>query len=581
MAPASKSKFKLSFDSVRKVNQTLAAEIQAFVGRDDKQENGDSLEELDADRQESLKQLLRKLYTSICDFHAYKGSAATPDKKIIAAWASFLEPIAVLGRLRPHGPLLAARMLLYLTRAFIRANQLPHTLPAADSSVKPLALRGNLVIALDDALLGHLKTLWTRSRGRESFSWVFSDYPVRKMHKCDNCVSDDLKRNPANASQPSGVDWDVWSAQQEAERFRAACVTTPADLTPANGIHPARTWKRPEGDTSHYPQDPSATSWMYDHWDINVDRPRLLMFQKIGSEGPIREEYSYSIKDEDTRTSDWRSRPALRRSRQFILDTQKVRVLRERRRLATTALAKGGLPPELTSEVWRYAEPVPEEPYLDRLDLPSTYQPFADFGGASGAGDKAKCPECARRSSSTADKNAKRTCPLKAIVFWNLPLRAFHTLHETTVPNRWRLCRHAPCTGHHDDASAQDWILPPQQLEAHLLQILRAQTSDPDMTLESAGLGPHDPIELPTEEEDNDRKRRLYERDYSNAERQDAIDEAQWVGLDGLLGVMRHDRTLLGRHHSGQTTTGPSWIFGRTRQEEARVRSTFRQMSLE
>lgn len=592
MAPASKSKFKLSFDSVKKDNKALAAEIEAFSRVDDEHEKGGTPKKLDAARQESLKELLRKLYTSICDLHAYRGSAATPDKNIIAAWQSFLEPITSLAAITPHGPLLAARMLLYLTRAFVRASQLPQSLPATDTSIKPIALRCNLLITLDNALLEHLKTLWTSSRGQETFAWVFSDYAVGKFHKCDNCCPDEFNWSQANrvsqegdgGRSSSGMDWPAWSAARDAERLTASCLTAPEDLTPANGVHPVHTWRRPEGDATYHARDPLATSWMYNHSGSDPDTPRLLMFQTIGSEGPIREDYGYHIVDEDDGKSDWRSRPALRRSRQFILDTQKIRALRGRRRLASRALQERGLPAELVSEVWSYAEPVPEEPYLDKLDLVAVYQPFPDISATFGAGRaEAKCDECATRfsSSSMADKNAKGTCPLKAIVVWNLPLRTFHTLHKTTVSKRWRVCKHIPCRGHHDKPSAEeDWILAPRDLEAHLLQIIRAQAAH-SMTLEGAGLGPYDPIMLPTEEEDNARKRRLWDSDHSDPKQRDAIDEAQWIGLDGLLAVMRRNKTLLGQHRSGCTMTDPSWIFGRTRQEEATARSVFRQMSFQ
>lgn len=559
--------FKLTFDSAINNNQALAAQIRASAAT-------------------PVKERLRNLYTSICDLAAYRGSPSAPDHKIVAAWLSFLDPIAALAHANAnlHGPLLAARTLLYLTHAFLRSDQLSQNLPATTASLKPVALRCHLLIALDDALLQHLKALWTTSRARESFAWVFTDYPVSRIHKCENCCPDQLKEAPS-------VDWAAWSAQKDEQRFNAACLTSPDELTPANGVHPVRVWRRPEGDTTLHPQDPDATSWQY---SLDADNPprRLLMYQRIGSEGPIRQDYGYHIVDPDNGGKSWRHRPALRRSRQFILDTQKVRVLRERRALATVALTRGKMPAELVSQVWKYAEPVPEEPYLDKLDLCLAYQPFPSLGASNSGSSssstsnnsrakrtKVKCDDCAKTYSSNtlADKAARRTCPLKSTVIWNFPLRAFHTLHETsTASNEWRLCRQVPCTGHHHTANDQDWALPSRDLEAHLVQILRAQSRTADITLQTAGLGPHDPVELPTEQQDNDRKRRLWERDHSDPKRQDAVDEAEWVGIDGLLGVMRHDRTLLGKHPSGSTTTQPSWMFGRTRQDEVRVRSTFR-----
>lgn len=584
-------KFKLTFDSATNDNKALAAQIRALAATPSLTNNNN----------DAVKELLRKLYSSICDLGAYRGSPSAPDHKIIAAWLSFLPPIAALANALAslHGPLLAARTLLYLTHAFLSSDQLPQNLPATAASLKPVALRCHLLIAFDDALLQYLKALWTTSRGRETFAWVFTDYPVSRIHRCENCCPDELKEDPTNPAGAPSVDWAVWSAQKDEQRFKAACLPSPEELTPANGVHPVRVWRRPEGDTTHHPQDPDATSWQYSPADADADAdnppPRLLMYQRIGSEGPIREDYGYHIVDQDTGEKSWRRRPALRRSRQFILDTQKVRVLRERRALATVALRRGKMPAELVSQVWKYAEPVPEEPYLDKLDLCLVYQPFPNLGASSSNSSSSssstsnssgarrtdvKCDECAKTYSSNtlADKAARRTCPLKSTFVWNLPLRTFHTLHETSTAasNEWRLCRYIPCTGHHHTGNDQDWTLPSRNLEAHLVQILRAQSCTADMTLQTAGLGPHDPVELPTEQQDNARKRRLWDRDYSDPKQQDAVDEAEWVGIDGLLGVMRHDRTLLGKHPSGSTTTQPSWMFGRTRQDEARLRSAFR-----
>lgn len=582
MVRAAKSdpKFKLSFTSVPKDNAALTTEIQAFVESDNEDEREDASKTSDAERKASLQQLLRKLYTSICDFGVYRGSATTPDKKITAAWESFLAPINALASLHLHGPLVAARMLLYLARAFIRAGQYPRSLPATDASVRPIALRCHFLISLDNTLLAQLKTLWARSRGRETFAWVFTDYAVSRHHVCENCCPNEAKEGLRNDDDGAPIDWDARCARKEEERFTAACLVAPEDLTPANGVHPVRVWKRPEGDTTPYPQDPEATGWMYSHGGQgdNGSTPRLLMYQIIGSEGPIREDYGYQIIDEDTNESDWRARPVLRRSRQFILDTQKLRVLKERRWLATRALAQGHMPPELVSEVWKYAEPVPEEPYLETLDLCSVYQLFPCASLPVSGRTKPKCDECAKRPSSTAaGKMARATCPRNAIVVWNLPLRAFHTLHMTTNDN-WRICKHVPCTGHHDDEDEIEngWAVQTPALEAHLLHILRTQSGIADMTLESARLGPHDPIVLPTEAEDNARRHRLWDREYGNSEQMEAVDEAQWIGLDGLLGVMRQDRVLLGQHPSGSLTTAPSWFAGRTRQEEMRVRAACR-----
>lgn len=584
MAPSSRSKLKPLYDLVKQDNEILDADTRRFVTCDNMDETDDASKLLNEDRKAALRQLLRRLYTNICNLYAYHGSPSTSDSGIMAAWASHLKPIASLAELRLYGSLIAARMLLYLTRAFVHCGHFPHDVPATEASFKPMAMRCHFLITLDDALLEQLKTLWTTSLGRETFGWVFSDYPVVTQHKCHNCQKcclKELKDGPADASS-SGIDtdWTAWTAQKTEERIRAACLTTPEDMTPANGVRCAYTWKRPEGDTAYYPQHEEATRWMFnDDNDNNTSGPRLLMGQKVGTDGPIREELTYNVVDEDTRESQWRSRPALRRSRQFILDTQKVRVGRQRRSLATWALTvKGRLPAELVCEIWKYIEPVPQEPYLEKLDLPSVYQPFPGVVNP-GARGRTKCDECSKRSYKATDKLARRTCPLKSIVFWNLPLRVFHTLHETAVPNRWRLCRLLSCAGHHHD---EDWILPfdgedVKPLEDHLLSILRSQSRAPDITLETAGLGGHEPGELPTQKEDAARQRRLFRIcDRSDPFQEDTVAEAHWSGLMGLVDVMCTGMVTVGKYPHGGAFTDPSWLLGRTRLEEMRARAAFR-----
>lgn len=540
---AQSSKPRISFDSIRKTNQALDQEIRTF-----------STDDQD-DQEETLKQLLNKLHSRLSDFSEYRGSASTPDKKIMAAWESFLEPIRSLADVKPHGRMMAARMVLYLTRAFLRSNQLPNRFPMESSSAKPIALRCHFLILLDDTLLSYLTDLWSRSGNRERFDWVFTDYQVQDVHMCTNCGPKDLKDHPELLKE--------WREQKNAERLIAACLTKPQELTPANGVRPSRSWTRPEGDTKFYQRHPEASTYDY---STDEQGDKVLMWQRIGSDGPIREHYRYDLVDPDTSKVTGQQRPALRRSRQFVLDTQKVRVLREKRRLVHQTLAKYQMPAELGNEVWKYVEPVPEEPYLDKLDLSAVYRPFPDTGKGG------KCQDCAARSDKAADKQAKKTCPLKSITIWNLPLRIFHTLHEKT-PNHWKLCPQVNCTGHHENG---DWQTGVVQLQDHLNEIL-SDRCGPGTTLEDVGFGPLDPIVLPTEAEDNERKRRLWHRHHhDDLKKHDAIEEAEWIGIDGLVGVMLHDRTLLGRHPHGHTETEAHWMFGRTKREEFNSRVALR-----
>ncbi|KUI63431.1 hypothetical protein VM1G_10249 [Cytospora mali] len=520
---------KISFNSVPEDNQALAAEIQALA-----RDNGSK------DPSETqLKSLLKRLYGRMCDFCGYRGKAATPDAKIIAAWESFFEPIKALAQVKPHGHMIAARMILYLASAFLNSSQLSRSLPMSNASFKPMALRCHFLIALDDTLLSYLAHIWSHGNKHETFSWVFTDYPVYSC-RSNVCCADDF--NPGGALHE----------QRTIDRFKAACVTRPSDLTPENGIRSRWEQSRPaEGRLDDIPEHP------------DLSRPAYVHTQCIASDGPARETYSYDVVDEDRGKTHWRGRLMLRRSRQFVLDARKMvkaNLAKEGRRLAERALARSPLPVELQVEVLSYLEDIQEHPYLSKLDLAAVYKPFPETGK--------KCLECAIRGNKTADKMFKTTCPQKSVAIWSLPLRMFHTFHRNKQGGL-SLCIHSDCNGHHHDAS---WSLGTTavRLEDHLNGLLQGRCG-PGVTLKSIGLGPLDPVRLPTVQEDSQRIERLFQSFSRRYEKKDMNDENLWIGISGLVDVMLHERVLLGLNPSGQTTTGINWMLGRTRQDEQRA----------
>ncbi|KAJ0118620.1 hypothetical protein J7T55_012872 [Diaporthe amygdali] len=548
------SKQKMSFTSVPKDNQALTADIQDFI---QKQRNPDvSLESgtnQSGKARAGLEVLLERLYLHICKFGGYEGSAATPDKKILAAWQSFLGPINALTGIESHGYMIAARMTLYLTQAFRQSGQLPRTLPISASSSKPIALRCNFLISLDDRLLSCLAHIWSQSDKREMFTWVFTDYPVhvcgcRHGGTCQDFVS-------------PGKTVMEFHEQRKRDHIKAACITDPSNLTPENGVRPRWRWTRTEGDTAHYPRHPDSSRAGYDE---STDRERMLMWQEIGSDGPIRESYYYTLEDEDTGETHGRDRAALRRSRQFILDARKLaecNIARDSRGVAQVEMAKRSLPAELQTEVFEYLDEIRDHPYLGGLDLSAIYRPFPDISK--------KCSHCTGRANNSAEKMAKSTCPLNSITIWSLPMRVFHTFHQLNG-GKWQLCSQIDCTGHHSDAS---WRLRNGvTFEDYLNSIIRIRCG-PDLTITDIGLGPLDPVQLPTQAEDRARERRLFSGQWDDYEAQDRRDEARWTGIAGLVSVMMHNKTLIGLHNSGRATTDPSWLFGRTRQDEARAGS--------
>ncbi|ROV98008.1 hypothetical protein VMCG_06953 [Cytospora schulzeri] len=550
------TKVKSSFDSVSKDNQALAAEIiHDFVPNRQNTtltlSRGNDHNEPD---ETQLKSLLKRLYVSIVDFGQYRGSAATSDTKILATWESFFNPIETLAQIKPHGHMMAARMILYLTSAFTESHQLPRTYPMSKSSSRPIALRCNFLTALDDALLSHLTQIWSQSNKREVFAWVFSEYAVH------DCRGDRLCHD-----HESVLTHEALHEQRRSDRFKAACVTRPDDLTPENGVRRRWKWTRPKGDSTVYPVHPECRRGVYDDFQ---KEDRLLMWQDIGSDGPIRGSYYYTLVDEDSVRdhAQGRERHTLRRSRQFVLDARKIaetNLAKDSRRLAESAMTRSKLPVELRLQVLGYLEDIMEHQYLSKLDLAAVYEPFPAISK--------KCTECHKRGNKAAEKMAKATCPQKTITIWSLPLRMFLKFHQKNSGD-WTLCTLSDCIGHHLEAS---WSFPSQGvgLEDHLNEVLQARCG-PGTTIRSIGLGSLDPLALPTEEDDEKRSRRLFSNDRSDIEKQDQQEEDLWIGVNGLVDVMLHGRTLLGVNPSGgiRKTTEPSWMLGRTRQDEQKVR---------
>lgn len=541
-------KKKISFRSVPKDNKALTSELRKFVDLQ-KAPNVDSSSTGGLSSQ--LEAILERLYVHICEFGLYFGDASTPDKIIFAAWESFLDPINALTALQPHGHMIAARMTLYLTEAYRKQGQLPRVLPMAEKSADPIALRCNFAISLDDLLLSCLTQIWSHSNKRELFNWVFTGYPV-KVCGCSYGTSCEDYIGPGNSVRD-------FHEQRRRDHIKTACITNPSGLTPENGVQPRRRWTRTEGDTTQYPRHPDSSCFGYQE---SADGERMLMWQDIGSDGPIRESYHYELMDEDTRETIHRERAALRRSRQFVLDARKIaecNLARDSRRIAQVIMARKSLPVELQLMIFENLEDIQEHPYVGKLDLTAVYRPFPETSK--------KCRLCTGRAGKSADIVARATCPLNSITIWSLPLRVFHTFHQTDDWD-WQLCPHMDCPGHHRDSS---WRLQNMSIENHLDSILQRRCGR-SLTIGDIGLGPLEPAELPSAAEDWDRERRLFSGyQYDDDETRDDRDEARWGGVAGLAGVMLHNETLLGLHSSGRTTTEPYWLLGRTRREESRA----------
>lgn len=594
---------KISFDSIRSDNETLATEIRTYVAQQTAEQQN-SGGEGDA----ALKGLIRKLYGRICDFSLYQSPVKTPDKKIVAAWESFLGAIGALADVQPHGKMIAARMVLYLANAFGSSEQLSHTLVRSSSTAKAVELRCDFLIAMDEALLACLIVLWTQSGNRERYEWVFSDYPVQQRCARNYSLFEDL---------PKEIDFTVprvatvqESDEKMRERIEAACVTNPAHLPP---VSPPWPWVRREGDRIIGPRnrrsrslvDSSAECWQ-----------RLGMWECVGDGGPIRAKYVYDVVDEglsetylrdredEEMMAHRREREMLQRSRQFILDARRLaarRLFLETRAAAQEVLVRTRrLPVELQSMIMALVDA--EEPsgislpgpYLSKLDLAQVYRPFPARPGRRG-----KCDVC----SAAPDDMVRSTCPRKALTVWSLPLRIFHTLHKTG-PSRasgpvrlrrasgWRVCALENCNGHHQDES---WHTAPVLGEpawsapSFLDAIVSARCGAPGTTttLSDVGLGPLDPVVLLNVDEDEERQIRLFDSHgrtgtlrtasgEAGVEMLDHFLEAKWSGLGGLLQVVGSRRVVYGACPATWWSGPATWALGRTRHEERRALNALR-----
>ncbi|KAG6355785.1 hypothetical protein INS49_003751 [Diaporthe citri] len=361
-------KQKMSFRFVPNKNEALTAEIRNFVQT---RQNADLSQESGKDPNEELRgpleALLQQLYMHIRDFGSYLGSASTPDKRIFAAWESFLGPINALLEIEPHGHLIAARMTLYLAEAYRQHGQLPTRLPMLESSAKPIGLRCNFAISLDDLLLSCLAQIWTQSDKREMFKWAFTDYPVNA------CSCDIAGGSTCQDFAGPGNSVKEYHEQRKRDQVKTACITDSAALTPENGVQPRWRWKRAEGDTAQYPRHRDSSRAGYQKL---ADGESMLMWQDIGSDGPIRESFRYTLVDQDTGKEVSRHRAVLRRSRQFVLDARKIaecHLARDSERLAQMAMARRSLPAELQLMVFEYLDEIQEHPYVGKLDLSAVY----------------------------------------------------------------------------------------------------------------------------------------------------------------------------------------------------------------
>ncbi|KAH6984339.1 hypothetical protein BKA56DRAFT_580906 [Ilyonectria sp. MPI-CAGE-AT-0026] len=507
-------------------NSAVTAEIGELVAKIDNrtEENAST----------ATKSILCKLHDSLIRICEHRGHPRTPNKTILDAYHSFLEPITTLCKL-PSGDFITARMIVYLAEAISSEGALDKKFIKSKARTTTVPLY-ELCTALDDALLEPLRRMWAASNKNEDFCWVFGDYTLLYHHS-------------------PGLP----NVQEEmARRSELAQALTPTELATLGGIK----------DRSYlFSKNVKKQNWLplpNDPRDLSPDMSNTekLVFKQLAPDGPIRNGMEFHTIDTDQNDHDtWRHIDILRRSRQFILDAHHITApisTDKSYRLAKRALAEAGFPPEILMYIFRYLDPPKVHPYLRQVDIASAYVPFPESTGL--------CAECKSRKTGAANRRLKFTCPGASIYLWSLSLRAFHVFHQHTATS-WRLCRHGlDCEGHHDDGS---WEINADDQVVELAEAIIAGRCGTPRTLEQVGLGQDPNCKLTRREDDEERQKKLFPRwpqlkDFKNESEMSG-------GVGGLVDTMMHQRLLVGAWDSGHVVTDPSWSWSRNMVDKKRA----------
>jgi hypothetical protein len=339
-----------------------------------------------------------------------------------------------------------------------------------------------------------------------------------------------------------------------------------------------------------YPVPAHANSWSYTPSDTEGNIERLLCEIDIGTDGPISKTYSYSIIVPGTGTQGHHSRAVLQRARQFALDARKVaavHIQQDRLRLTQVVLERiRPLPAELRDMVYGYitSETHPDL-YVEKLDLEDVYRPFPEHMKES---KNSTCRTCVGKPSDDAAMNRKRSCPLKTIVVWNFPLRAFMSFHlvsertghsKVYLPCKYRHCHET--RGHHDSA---DWEMS-QEVDRELGEFLNGTIRErhgAGASVDTTGLGPIENMVLADQAACNQRHQELFNRPWESS---DKNTEWRWKGIAGLLDAMVHGHYLRGmnvyENQRGRSIypwrNHAEWMYGLKKSDEDVVRVIYQQ----
>ncbi|KAM0441263.1 hypothetical protein ACHAPT_000570 [Fusarium lateritium] len=512
---------KKLFKSLATSNSELANDIQQLARSMSPQSGEPSI---------AIKALLLRLYNSIVRLATRRGHPPAPNKTIVEAYHSFLEPIQALAEL-PAGDFLTARMFLYLSSAFVHDKSLNLRFNEAKAPAASAFLH-EFCIDVDDGLLECLKRIWVKDN-EEQFHWVFSECSVQ-------------------CSAESDID--------PARYPDLAQALSPKELAALGGKGRRWFW-------SEHTDEPVWTTFPARPPEVGDEDTEELLWKQIGTDGPIRESRVYRTLGKDACEESWHAVPVLRRSRQFIFDARQISkpfLTKERRHLLAGILLRAKIPTEIREMIWVYMkEPPPGKPsYLAGLDIAAAYAPFPRTSQP--------CQECKERKSRRQDKSLKETCPENTIYVWNLPLRLFHVLHQRDT-TEWWLCKEGlECTGHHDDDD--EWCVENHHQLLDWIDAVNVDRNDKFTELHDTDYGARGVITT-SPKEDEARQDRLFTE---NGPFEDAAEQRKMTGgLCGPPSVMAHKAAVVGAWSEGRergiTTIDVQWALGRNLVEQGRA----------
>ncbi|RSM18498.1 hypothetical protein CDV31_002634 [Fusarium ambrosium] len=469
-----------------------------------------------------IRTILLKIYDSISMLSKQSRHPDVRNPNILPAWRSFLEPIGALSQL-PSGHFLSARMTLYLSSGLLTQRSLALKFSKIGSAIEGRPVF-RLCRAVDDTLLASLRNIWTASSESERFDWVFTQY---NLHPEDD-LQDEMNR-----------------------RRNLAQALTPEELAAMDGIEGRRfIWAMSaderEGDLEEWkpfrgglPGDAIERA-KHSVPDDDQVKPGECFWKQIGSDGPIRQRFSYY-----SRVSGHLQPASFRldffhqyfefldRSRRFILDVRRITepcLTEAEYALVNKVLRNANMPPEIRRHIISHLEFPRRHPYLRNFDIAKAYAPFPE--------DEQPCERC--HGSARTDRY-KASCPETTFLVWNFALRAFLTFHKYSGNGSTAVCKYGiDCQGHHEE---DDWEVKNEDDLVNMVEGIVKERCGDDTTLDQVGMSPNTEVRAMAQEQIEARELRFIQ---PGGPLEDVAAELTSAGgFRGLINSMLYGKMLI------------------------------------